>query len=258
MKRKRIEKLDILLERIEIDLPVLLGEGLCGVYLYGSLTQDAFEPAESDIDCIVVTKKDLSETEFSSLGSWFERLAYTNNWATRLQMQFLVLNELITSGNGCLYQFGQWKRTGSDGNPIIWLNILKSGIVLYGLRPEIFVPEITPEMLSEALGRETRYLLTEINNPESYWRKIPKYRKYSILTLCRILYSHTTGDIPSKPVAASWAIERIPENLKSIVSSVVAGDGNDSPKIEDVSQFIEYVMKILSDVDHKPSTTKVS
>ncbi len=239
-------KLDELLDQIKTDMPVLLGTGLCGIYLYGSLTQDAFDPGDSDIDCIVVTERDLSDSEFSGIGRWFERLVYTNNWATRLQMQFLVFDELMKSGKGCLYQFSQWKRTGSDGNPIVWLNILKSGIVLYGLLPEIFVPEITSAMLHEALIRETRYLHAEINNPESHWRDIRKYRKYTVLTLCRILYSHTTGNIPSKPVAALWAIDRIPEDLKRIVSSAVEGDTNISPELEDVSRLIDYVMKSLS------------
>jgi hypothetical protein len=34
-------------------LPILLDENLVGIYLYGSLTQGAFNTERSDVDCIV-------------------------------------------------------------------------------------------------------------------------------------------------------------------------------------------------------------
>jgi hypothetical protein len=136
------------------EFPVLLGKNLVGVYVYGSLTQNAFNPKDSDIDCIVVTNRELSDAQFRRLGAWLARAADANRWAARLQITFLIKNEILTmSSKGCLFQFGRLERSGSDGNPIIWMNVLKSGLVLYGPRPESFVPAITPEILFEALER---------------------------------------------------------------------------------------------------------
>jgi predicted nucleotidyltransferase len=50
-------------------LPRLLGANLVGIYLYGSLTQRAFDPKRSDIDMIVVTRRDLSRRQFQDVRS---------------------------------------------------------------------------------------------------------------------------------------------------------------------------------------------
>src|SRR5215475_5552036 len=121
-------KISALLQDLTAQLQVILGRNLVGVYLYGSLTQRAFNPKRSDVDCIVVTQRDLSDAQFRRLSVWLARAAKSNFWVTRLQMSFLIKNEVLTmNSKACLYQFGLLKRSGSDGNPIIWMNVLKSG-----------------------------------------------------------------------------------------------------------------------------------
>jgi Domain of unknown function (DUF4111) len=200
-------------------LPLILGRNLVGVYLYGSLTQRAFDPARSDVDCIVVTRRDLSEAQFRRLKAWLAGAAGSNPWAARLQMLFLVRDEVLTmNSKACLYQFGSLRRSGSDGNPIIWVNVLESGVVLHGPRPEVFVPEITPEILFRALVREVGYLREEmIEKPRSEWRDVPSYRAYAVLTLCRILYSHERGRVVSKKRAARWALKNLPEDWHALI-----------------------------------------
>jgi len=208
-----------LLRELAARLPVILGRNLVGIYLYGSLTQRAFDPRRSDVDLIVVTRRDLGDTQFRRLGAWLAREAESNPWTTRLQMLFLIRDEvLLMNSKACLYQFGQLKRGGSDGNPIIWLNVLESGVVLYGPRPETFVPDITPATLFQALEREVGYLREEINEKrESEWRDVPSYRAYAVLTLCRILYSSAHGTIVSKKRAARWALKHLPEQWHEII-----------------------------------------
>jgi hypothetical protein len=189
-----------LLNDLTTRLPVILGRNLVGIYLYGSFTQAAFNPKRSDVDLIVVTERDLSDAQFRRLDTWLAQKAKSNPWTTRLQISFLIRDQVLTmNSKACLYQFGQLRRSGSDGNPIIWMNVLKSGIVLYGPNPETFVPPITPEILFPALEREVGYLREEIiEKPESEWRDVPSYRAYAVLTLCRILYSFRKGTIASK------------------------------------------------------------
>src|SRR5437867_6648249 len=153
-----------LLQDLAAHLPVILGRNLVGLYLYGSLTQRAFNRKLSDIDCIVVTQRELSDAQFKKLGVWLAEVAESNAWTARMQILFLIKNKVLTmNSKACLYQFGLLKRSGSDGNPIIWMNILKSGIVLFGPRPESFVPVITTEILFQALEREVSYLREEIS-----------------------------------------------------------------------------------------------
>lgn len=219
------EKVSALLRELGARLPAVLGRNLLGVYLYGSLTQGAFDPEQSDVDCIAVTRRDLSEAQFRRLNEWLARAAESNPWAARLQMVFLIRDEVLTTDSkSCHFQFGVLKRGGSDGNPIIWLNVLESGVVLYGPRPESFVPEITPEILYEALVREVGYLREEISEkPESEWRDVPSYRAYAVLTLCRILYSFDKGTIVSKPRAARWALRHLPGEWHGLIRQAQAG-----------------------------------
>jgi predicted nucleotidyltransferase len=234
-----------LLHDLTTHLPTILGKNLVGIYLYGSLTQRAFNPQRSDVDCIVVTERDLSDAQFRKLDAWLSRAAKLNAWVTRLQMSFLIKNEVLTmDSKACLYQFGVLKRSSSDGNPIIWKNVLKSGVTLYGPRPEAFVPEITQEILFQALEREVGYLREEISEkPESEWRDVPMYRTYAVLTLCRILYSFKKDTIVSKPRAARWAVKHLPEEWHGVIQQALeaneAGETADIPLLQ-IERFINF------------------
>ena len=144
----------------------------------------------------------------------------------------------------CLYQFGILKRSSSDGNPIIWLNVLESGVILFGPRPESFVPPITPELLFQALEREVGYLREELcDKPQSEWRNVPFYRAYAVLTLCRILYSFRKGRIVSKPRAAKWAIRHLPEEWHELILRALNGGDAKRPArlpLNRIRRFIAF------------------
>jgi len=212
-------QVDVLLASLKTSLETILKANLSGIYLYGSLTQRAFDPARSDIDCIVVTHRVLTTIQFANLRAWLAANAKFNSWVKRLQMTFLLRNELLTRNSpSCLYQFGRLKRTKSDANPIIWLNVLGSGITLFGSAPESFVPEITSDVLLSALRREIGYLREEIiEKADSRWRDVPSYRSYAVLTLCRILFSFQYERIVSKPRAAKWALTHLPREWNELI-----------------------------------------
>lgn len=244
-------KLNALLQDLTAQLPVLLGRNLVGVYLYGSVTHGAFNPKRSDVDCIVVTRRDLSDAQFRKLDAWLARAAKSNSWTARLQMLFLVKNELlIMNTSGSLYQFGVLARSGSDGNPIIWMDFLTSGRVLLGPRPESFLPEITPQMIFQAVERELGYLREEITEkPKSEWRDVPIYRAYAVLTVCRVLYLfRKNGTIVSKPRASKWAIGYLPEEWREIIRR--ARDLSENGRVSDIplkriEQFIDFAGTII-------------
>jgi hypothetical protein len=234
-----------LLQALTARLPVILGRNLVGIYLYGSLTQAAFDAKRSDVDCIAVTERDMSAAQFKRLDAWLSRLAESNPWARRLQVTFLIKTEVLKlNSKACLYQFGALRRGGSDGNPLIWMNILQSGVTLFGARPESFVPAITPEIFCGALRRELGYLREEIiEKPESEWRGVASYRAYAVLTVCRILYSSGQGTVGSKPRAARWAIKNLPEQWRELI--LRARDSDDAARssaipLSRIRQFINF------------------
>src|SRR5260370_34857010 len=156
----------------------------------------------------------------SRLRSTLGRLNSRHAWMRRLQLTILIQRELLQfNGDGWLYQFGRLSRTGSDGNPIIWANILESGHVVFGADPHTFVPPITATLMRAALEREINYLRTElIMKPASVWRARAAYRRYAALTACRILYTLETGRVGPKRTAAVWALRRLPSVYRPSVN----------------------------------------
>lgn len=238
-------EVSFLLDRLSADLPIILGDELTGIYLYGSLTQNAFNPERSDVDCIIVTKSELSGNQFTDLTAFFEEMIQADRWAMRLQATILIRDEVLKMNSpACLFQFGKLTRSGSDGNPLIWLNVLDTGITLYGKPPGSFVPPITKAMVHEALKREARYIRDEIENPQSTWRDQPKYLAYAVLTLCRILYTDAKGKVVSKPRAAIWSMKKLPDAYHwAICQSLAAKTDRDIGEISHdlMLSFTRYV-----------------
>src|SRR5215470_4276946 len=84
-----------LLDELSTKLPSLLAGNLLGIYLYGSITNSSFNPRRSDIDCIVVTRRDPGETQFRKVDRWLKQTEAANSWTKRLQITFLVKDELL-------------------------------------------------------------------------------------------------------------------------------------------------------------------
>lgn len=248
MIREPRTRLPVALESLLRDLQTrpasVLRRNLVGVYLYGSLTRGAFDVRRSDVDGIVVTRRVLTPRQFRALRAWLRASAEANPWTRRLQLTFLLRSGVLRmNAEACLYQFGRLSRTTSDGNPIIWLDVLTSGVALAGPPAKSFVPRISAAKLVEALERELAYLDAEITTkPRSKWRNVWSYRVYAVLTVCRILYSFRTGAVVSKPVAARWAIGHLPARYRALVRRALgahAGARSTRLMLSDVRRLIE-------------------
>ncbi len=118
---------------LEEHLPRLLGPDLVGLYVYGSALDPSFVPGRSDLDCLVVTETALDRPRFEVLSAWLDQTAGREPSLSRVQMSFLVRDHVLNDDpDACLYQFGILSRSGSDGNPIVWLDFFARGMVLHG------------------------------------------------------------------------------------------------------------------------------
>lgn len=241
-----------LLDQLATNLPTIIAANLVGIYLYGSLTQQAFNPRRSDIDCIAVVKRDLRDAQFKRLREWLAEASKSNPWVARLQMSVLIRDEiLVKSSRYCLYQFGKLKRGRSDGNPIIWLNVLESGVTMFGPNPKSFVPQISGEIFFDALRREVGYIRQElIDKPDSEWRNVQFYRAYAVMTLCRILYSQANGTVVSKPLAVRWAMKNLEKKWHALIREAMESGGPDERPTSRISlpalrQFVRFTEATL-------------
>jgi aminoglycoside adenylyltransferase-like protein len=241
-----------LLDQLSTSLPLVVGGNLVGIYLYGSLTQQAFNRRRSDIDCIAVVKHDLSDAQFRRLRKWLAEASKSNPWVMRLQMSVLIRDEiLVKNSRYCLYQFGKLKRGRSDGNPIIWINVLESGVTLHGPNPTAFVPPIAREIFFDALMREAGYIREElIEKPNSKWRDVQFYRAYAAMTLCRILYSQANGTVVSKPLAVRWAMKNLETKWHALIRQAMKSGGPDERpssliSLRELRQFVRFTEATL-------------
>jgi hypothetical protein len=239
-----------LLHAMATDLPAILHGNLAGIYLWGSLTYDAFDPTCSDVDCVAVTERDLDEREFSELDAWFNNKKEQNRWAHRIDMRFVIDHEFLEKTSRCCgfyHYMGKLTRHGSDGNPIMWMNIAQSGITLWGKEAKLIAPQVSGQCLNDALLLELNYLKEDLAaNAGDRSDKAFIHNAYAVLTACRILYSAHHGAVVSKDQACSWALETVPAMWRPVIQSAkdnrLKNGGSTTPQLEqDAMRFVEFV-----------------
>ncbi len=232
------------------DFPAILGGNLVGLYLWGSLTYDAFDETCSDVDCVAVTERDLSDREFSELDDWFQSKKKQNRWVSRIDMRFVIDREFLDKTSRCcgFYHYvGKLTRHGSDGNPIIWVNIAQSGITLWGKDAKLIAPYVSDQCFNDALLLELNYLKEDLaSNAGDRSDKAFIHNAYAVLTACRILYSARNRTLASKNQACSWAMETVPPMWRPVIhaakeSRLKNGGSTTRGMEEDAMRFVEFV-----------------
>jgi len=241
------EELAALLRSIAADFPVVLTENMVGIYLWGSLSYDAFDERCSDVDAVVVTRRDVNAEEFSALQKWFADSAGCNPWTQKLEMRFVVDGEFLDKRSRCCgFLSGKLLRHGSDGNPIIWLNIGDCGVTLWGRDAKLIAPAISDQCLNDALLLELDYLKEGLAKRRNHGTDCSsRYNSYAILTVCRILYTARHRCIVAKERAYNWAVTAIPPEWRPTVTVAwknrLISHGQATPGLErDAAEFVHF------------------
>lgn len=252
---KAPQKLCSLLQDMSDDFPSLLENNLVGIYLWGSLTYDGFDERCSDADVIVVTKRDVTESEFSALDRWFEKKLKENKWTRKLDMRFVIDGEFLDKTSKCVgYHFGKLERHGSDANPFIWINIGKSGITIWGKPAKEIAPEISKAILRDALFLEIEYLKEDLAaNADDKSDLAFFHNSYALLTACRIYYTAVNGVPVSKDAAATFAFENLPDKWHPIIKTAkenrLKSKGHKTGQLErNAIDFVQFVERCVKDL----------
>jgi hypothetical protein len=241
-----------LLEAMASDFSAILRKNLVGIYLWGSLTYEAFDEACSDVDCIGVTRRDLDEREFSELDDWFKNKGEHNRWVKRIDMRFVIDQEFLDKRSRCcgFYPYtGRLVRHGSDANPIIWMNIGGSGTTLWGQDANLIAPQVSDHCLHDALLLELNYLSEDLaSNAGDRSDKAFVHNAYAVLTACRILYSANHRALVSKDQAYRWAMETVPPIWGATIHGArknrLKNRGSTTAELEqDARRFLDFVTR---------------
>jgi predicted nucleotidyltransferase len=240
-------ELAALLRSIAADFPVVLKENLVGVYLWGSLTYGAFDERCSDVDAVVVTRRDLDDAEFSALEKWFSGSTGRNPWTEKLDMRFVIDGEFLDKRSRCCgFYSGKLGRHGSDGNPIIWLNVGQCGVTLWGRDAKQTAPAISDQCLNDALLLELNYLKEDLaKNAGDRSDRSFRHNAYAVLTACRILYTARHRRIVSKERASDWVVAAIPPEWRPTVAAAwlnrLSSSGRTTPDLKhDAAGFVRF------------------
>ena len=245
------EILDLLLTSVT----EILNNQLLGMYLFGSLANGDFDK-DSDIDILIVTKKEIQEEMFSALKTMHEEIsAIDSPWAIQLEVSYIPQKALrrydpadnqhphLDRGNGEALHSMQ-----HDSDWIIQRFILRErGITIIGPAPSSLIEPVSSEDLKEAVVDVLHsWIKGFLDDPSPLNSR--GYQSYTVLTLCRILHTYKYCTIVSKPVAADWAKENLNKQWKPLIEQ--AWIGRQSPSLlantEAVNETLEMIKYALS------------
>jgi len=202
----------------------VLGAKLVAAYVHGSLALGAFEPDASDVDFLVATDGELDTATVERLAALHERLG------DRLDGSYLprdVLRRFDPARRTHPHIESRGGRLVLDdhgGETVVYRYVLrKCGITLAGPPPQELIDPVRPDELQAGV----RSLLREWWQPDGGawgWFHDGVYRRYAVLTMCRVRYTLAEGDVVSKRAAADWALTHVDARWRDLIVRAVARD----------------------------------
>ena len=251
----RYPDVNIILNTFLNKITEILNGQLLGVYLFGSLANGDFD-VHSDVDVLVVTKDEITRETFSALYLMHERIAVINSpWATQLEVSYVPQTTLrrhdpsnnkhphIDRGSGEKLHTMQ-----HDSDWIIQRYILRErGLTIVGPEPRSLIDPISSSDLKQAvLDILHNWIKGFLEDPSLLETR--GYQSYTVLTLCRILYTYRFGTIVSKPVAVEWVKANFNRQWKPLIKQawIDRQSPNAPARPEDVKAtmgMIKYALK---------------
>jgi predicted nucleotidyltransferase len=232
----------------------ILADHFVGMYLFGSLAAGDFDHA-SDVDVLVVTDEEVSGEMLSSLRAMHARIAAAeSHWATQLEVSYIPRHALrrfdparslhphIDRGAGQSLRVAR-----HDADWVIQRHVLREkGLVLAGPEPRTLIDPLTPDDLRRAVSEILRDWYAPMADDPAHLRS-RGYQSYTVLTMCRMLYTLRHGAVVSKPFAARWARETLGARWAGLIER--AWEGRRTPQSEpepsDVSETTAFIRHTL-------------
>jgi hypothetical protein len=202
-----------ILEDLLDNIQAVLDEKLAAFYVYGSFATGDFTEGISDLDTTALLKEELAEEDLAKLATMHNDFAKRHPaWRDRIETQYVSVSALRT-----FRTVRHPMANISPGEPFHlieggaewlsnWWMIRAHGITLYGAPPTEVIPSIADEEFFAVIA--------------SYVREAPEWAKpytalgsqaYTILTMCRALFTLRHRRHTSKQESAAWARAAYPQ-----------------------------------------------
>ena len=219
----------------------ILGDKLHGLYIYGAAAFPDDVPT-GDIDFHAILTDPLTDDERSRLYELHDSIAREFP-PLGVDMDGYYL--LLADARGVSPpQSEMWQRA-VDKSWALHREHIRAGrvIVLHGPDPKKIYPPATWPEIEQALEGEFRYVEEHLD----------QYPDYSILQLCRLIYSYETREVVvSKAQAADWAVDALPD-WKRHVELAKKWYARQSPEedrrfmLDEVPALLEFARKRIED-----------
>lgn len=231
-------------ESLVPDLRDVVGDDLVGVYLHGSLALGCFNPALSDLDLLVVTARALTPEQRQALGPVL-------SGSGRIEISFVAAPSLRPWRHPAPYDLHFSSKAGlvgpgEDEDLAAHFTVAReAGVALLGPAPADVLPEVPWEDYEDSLRRDLA------------WSQEHGTELYAVLSPARIWATLTDHAVYSKASGAAWALERAPEEFRSLLERALeayrAGDRQPAFDRKETRRFADYVTDQL-----RPSRLRAS
>lgn len=205
-------------------LKTVLGADLLAVYLYGSYLVGGLQKY-SDIDLFAVTNRATTVAEKAKLIAQLLHISGIYMKSSKLPIDItLVEKRMINPWQfppHFDFQYGDWLReTFAKGiiEPrensempdlaIIVTQVLLKSETLWGIKPSQLLTEVPYRDFMKAMLQDVNRLTADLTHDT----------RNVLLTFARIWSTLETDAIRSKPAAADWAIDRLPEKHRPVIT----------------------------------------
>ncbi len=228
---------------------VILGEEFVAMFLHGSLAIGDFNYESSDIDYVVVTRNPVSEKQFMALQDMHNQLlSIESKWPPELEASYIPRQAIRRydppNTDHPRIQRGESLVIESHGSEwVLKRHVMRElGIVVSGPSPRTLIDTVQPEDLQRAIIDFMWWWKLQISDTSNIEQS--GFQAYTILTMCRILYTLNQATVVSKPVAARWAIEVFGERWRELIIRALAWRrGVEVNQLVETKAFIQFTLR---------------
>lgn len=235
----------------------LLGNNIFGIYLFGSLTYNDFNPKRSDIDLSVLVKNPLTPVEGDKVKNLHLELEEKYPlWKERIECSYTPLalfdNNHPPKEPRPYYGGGVFYFEAPYGNEwlINYYLLYHKSITLKGADFKDLVKPIDIKDVQKASINDLfKEWEPKINDRE--WLSNSHYQSYLVLNLCRILYTVKQNLVCSKTVSSNWVKDDYAPQWKDLIDEADSWEyGIQMKRQDEVIKFIEFTIDNIKDKDN--------